>query len=347
MNDGKRGRTLKPLVRLACGSWLAVLLLVLLPGCSNGRPLVSLRPQKVLTLYYQSGISEEADAALTVFSQKTLEISEGRLAILLKESDDPLRELDAGCDLIFSPNALEERVNGNFRSYTAPFYFRDSTHLSLTLNSGGFLETVDEMTLSLMNATSLGAFYDGNSVLVSGTSFYLSEPEELEEVKVYLAEGNVLLEYVLEALGAEVTVRSDEERLRGFLAGSYQTIEWDRSRLNELSIPQVEKPFYVCDSFHHARINWLMLSSTTEQQLNREQMAVLYEAAAYSIAANDRAVRQEEEDGFGHIESLGCQSGSVNYSSFTDRADEILEASARYSNLWDWENHRAVKNLTR
>lgn len=331
----------------AAALFAAALLLAAFAGCSKDRPLVSLRPNHVLTLYYQSGISDQALAALEVFSRKTLEISDGALGILIKESEDPLAELDAGCDLIFSPNSLEERVNGNFSSYTSPFYFRDYTHLSLTLNSAGFQESVDEMTRSLMNASPLGAYYGGNSVFVTGTAFYLSEPEEFEGVKVYLAPDNAALEYTLEHLGAEIAVKSDEDRLEGFLAGSYASIEWERSRLEELSIPRVEKPFYVCDSFHHAKIDWLMLSGTTEERLTEEQMAVLTEAAAYSIAANDRAVLELEEKGFDYIVSLGCQSGTVNYLNFSDRADDILGGSARYANLWDWENHRLVKNLTR
>ena len=328
------------------GAFLSVLLaLCLLFGCGGTERAENRREVRTLTLAVKTGISDQGQVGVDRFTEKVREISQGQLAVEVIESDDLLESLDNGCALIFGPTDELARANGNFNSYTSPFYFYDYKHLTLTLNSKSFYNIIRETNLSLMNAMPIGAFYDGNSVILSSRERMYDTVDQFQDSTVNIQE-NPLLSEVLKALGAEVKTRSGEYLVLNFGRNRDNAVmECDTLALQELHPPKENSEFSVCKSFHRPRINWLVLSQSVRESLGAFEQSVLTEAAAYAIAANDDLVLEQEAQGLAHVERLGARFSVPNYGEFSEAADQVLRASARYGVLWDWEQHLEIRNL--
>ena len=322
-----------------------LLALCLLFGCGGAERTENRREVRTLTLAVKTGISSQGQAGVDCFAQKVRQLSDGQLVVKVVDSDDLLDSLDNGCELIFGPTAELARANGNFNSYISPFYFYDYKHLTLTLNSKSFYNIIRETNLSLMNAMPIGAFYDGNSVILSSREKMYDTVDQFQDSTVNIQE-NPLLAEVLKALGAAVKERSSEYLVLNFGRNRDNAVmACDTLSLKELRAPKEKSEFYVCKSFHQARINWLVLSQPAKESLSAFEQAVLTEATAYAVATNDELVLQQEAEGFAHVESLGAQFSVPNYGEFSEAADKALRASVRYQSLWDWEQHVEIRNL--
>lgn len=321
------------------------LALCLFFGCGRAERAENRREVRTLTLAVKTEISSQGQVGVDCFAQKVRQLSGGQLVVKVVDSDDLLGSLDNGCELVFGPTAEFARANGNFNSYTSPFYFYDYKHLTLTLNSKSFYNIIRETNLSLMNAMPIGAFYDGSSVIVSSREKIYDTVDQFQDSTVNIQEDPLLAE-MLKALGATVKERSSEYLVLNFGRNRDNAVmECDTRALKELSAPKENSEFYLCKSFHRARINWLMLSQTAKESLNAFEQAVLTEAVAYAVAANDDLVLQQEEEGFEYVEGLGAQFSVPNYGEFSEAADKALRASVRYQSLWDWDQHMEIRNL--
>ncbi|MEG1773317.1 MAG: hypothetical protein RR320_00530 [Oscillospiraceae bacterium] len=338
--------------------WLAffVALGLLLAGCAAGTTgahasaaPAPVEPTRVrtLSLAAQTELSAAAEKGLDCFVRRVAELSDGALTVKITQSNDPIDALDEGCDLMFAPNDVIARANGNFNSYTSPFYFADYKHLSLSLNSESFQKLTGDATGSLLGAQSIGAFYDGNSVMVTIREEMLDTLDQFKGLKIYIGE-NALLEEMLTdptLVGAEVTIRTPDARIAGWNSGRCQTIECDTAALTRLDMPDKRTHLNLSETFHAARINWMMLSNHPTQPLTEWERAVITEAVAYAIAANDHAVLAAEQAGLEHMKELGCSFYAPNHSEFCEATDKILTANAKFNNLWDWELHALVRKL--
>ena len=329
--------------------WLAflsvVLVLDLFCGCGRVENAEIQGETRTLTLAVKTDISSQGQAGVDCFAKKVRQISDGRMVIKVVDSDDLLDALDNGCELVFGPTSELARANGNFNSYTSPFYFYDYKHLTLTLNSKSFYDIIRETNLSLMNAMPIGAFYDGNSVIVSSRENIFDTVDQFQDSTVNILEDPVLAE-VLKTFGATVKERSSEYLVLNFGRNrDNAVVECDTLALDQLSAPKENAEFSICKSFHRARINWLVLSQTAKESLSAFEQAVLTEAVAYAIATNDELVLQQEQKGFDHIRSQGAQISAPNYGEFSEAADKALHASVRYQSLWDWDQHVEIRNL--
>ena len=327
-------------------AFLGVMLaLCLLFGCGRTERAENRRETRTLTLAVKTEISSQGQAGVDRFAQKVRQLSGGQLVVKVVDSDDLLDSLDGGCELVFGPTAELARANGNFNSYTSPFYFYDYKHLTLTLNSKSFYNIIRETNLSLMNAMPIGAFYDGSSVIVSSREKMYDTVDQFQDSTINIQEDPLLAE-VLKVLGAAVKERSGEYLVLNFGRNRDNAVmECDSLALKELSAPKEKSEFNICKSFHRARINWLVLSQAAKESLSTFEQAVLTEATAYAIAANDELILQREAEGFAHVESLGAQFSVPNYGEFSEAADKALRASVRYQSLWDWDQHVEIRNL--
>ncbi|WMJ84425.1 hypothetical protein ACS3UN_07260 [Oscillospiraceae bacterium LTW-04] len=322
-----------------------ILMLCLLGGCGKDEYAEIGKEVRILTLAVKTDISSHGQAGVDCFAKKVRQISGGQLIVKVVESDDLLGSLDNGCELIFAPTTELVRANGNFNSYISPFYFYDYKHLTLTLNSKNFYDIIREKNLSLMNAMPIGAFYDGNSVILSSRDKLFDTVDQFQDSTVNILEDPVLAE-VLKAVGATVKERSSEYLLLNFGRNRDNAVmECDTLALEELSAPKENSQFSVCKSFHRARVNWLVLSQPAKELLTSFEQAVLTEAVAYSIAANDELVLQQEQRGFDYVKGLGAEISVPNYGEFSEAADKALRASIRYQSLWDWDQHIEIRNL--
>lgn len=322
-------------------------LMCLLGGCAKSEKRTDSIPRdaRVLTLAVETGLSAQADEGITCFVDKVRQISQGQLIINVVESTDILDHLENGAELVFGSASELARANGNFNSYVSPFYFYNYEHLSLTLNSGSFYNIIRDSNISLMNAMPIAAFYDGSYVIISSRERMFDTVDQYIDSVVNIS-GDLLLEEVLEAFGAKVKERSSEYILLNFARNrDNAAMECDSMLLDQINIPEQLEEMFVCKSFHRARVNFLMLSQPAKEALSSYEQAVLAEAAAYAIAKNDELVLQQEEKGMTVLRDLGAQIISPNYGEFSEAADKALRASARYSNLWDWDQHVEVRKL--
>lgn len=328
---------------------LLLLLLLCLPlsGCFENSALLSQRePSRQLRLSIPKGASASASEGLDVFITKVDAVSGGRVRIEKSVCDDPVAALDEGSDLVFLTNADAARANGDFTSYTSPFYFRNHTHLTITLNSASFREMTREKTASLLGASPLAAFYGGSRMFLSNESDLLDDIDGWQDLRVAVASGDELLGVVLRSLGAEVIYRDNDDLLESFLDGRSRTVDCAVTELSQL--PFSEMHGYAITgftSFHTASVDWLMLSDETAETLSDFEYAVLLEAAAYALAENDTAILNKETEAVAHAESLGVKLYPILYTAFTGAADTAFQGEVRYRNLWDWENHTAVRAL--
>jgi TRAP-type C4-dicarboxylate transport system substrate-binding protein len=318
-------------------------------GCAMENPLnlnTEAGGERRFRLSIQKDISSDASRGLDVFIAKVESLSEGRIKIEKSVCDDPIAALDAGSDLVFASNSEITRANGDFLSYTSPFYFSDYTHLTITLNCEEFREETGEKTSSLLGASSLAAFYGGSRMFLSNESDILDVVQGWKEISVGIASDEDLLAVVLRSMGADVSERSQTELMDLFLNGRLRTIDCGVTELTRLSSGKVhDTQIYAYPSFHTATINWLMISDSTLASLDDFEQAVLTEASAYAIAANDTAVREEEEKALSYLDTLEIPLYEIRYSDFSAQADTAFQNEVRYRNLWDWQLHSELRSL--
>ena len=335
-------------MRKAAAGLLAMLLLAgTLCACSASAPLIAEREStRLLRLSIPKGVSPDAARGLDMFIAKVDDVSDGRVRIEKSACDDPIAALDEGSDLIFAPNADAARANGDFLAYTSPFYFLDHTHLTVTLNSDSFRSLIEEKTSSLLGASPLAAFYGGSRIFLSDESDLLDDCEGWQDVRASVSSEEDLLAVVLESLGAEVSLRSPDELMEGFLDGRYRTIDCETRELKNLVSGKINNADITgFTSFHAASVGWLLLSDTARDSLTEFEYAVLREAAAYGLAENDGAILAEEQEAMEYASALGVEVYPIRYDDFCERADIAFLGAVRYRNLWDWETHDAVRLL--
>lgn len=327
----------------------AVLLICVLCGCAPkaAEPVQQERPkERVLTLAVENGLSPYAVQGINCFIKKTEEISKGAIKIKPVSYDDLLEQIDSGVELIFGSNEEFARINGNFSAYTSPFYFYDYKHLTLTLNSPEYYDIIRNGNVSLMNAMPIGAFYDGNSVIISSREGMFDTVSQFNGSIVNIIEEQPLLELTFEAFGAEVKERSEEYILNNFgRRRDSAVMECDSLKVGGIEIDPKVESFYLCKSFHHARINWLMLSEQARGQLSDFEQAVITEATAYAVAKNDGLVLEEEERNFDKAKERGGMIIAPSYNEFITDTANAIKASAKYGSLWEWDQYDEVRNL--
>lgn len=323
---------------------LMMAMLLLCTACQNA-PAVKQEKTLSLSLAVQSDLSENAQAGVEKFVQKVSELSGGQFMIETQYVDDVLAALEEGADIVVASNEQLVRIDGSFSAFTSPFFFYNYKHLSLTLNSQSFLDLAGERLLSLVNTRPVGAFYDGNSAMVAARGLTLDTLDQYRGTKIYIGQDE-LLQYVLKEMGAQtVESRSLSERVQGFNAGRYAAIECDTLALGELRLPTNNEVFTVCETFHRARVNWMLFSQESLNRLSDFEQAVLTEAVAFAIAENDERVLELERKGRNLAEEAGGQVLVHNRSEFWEVTEQILRNSARYNALWDWEQYVQLRSL--
>ena len=303
-------------------------------------------PVTVFTIAVQNGMSQAAMMGLDCFVEKVNAISNGKMAIKKAFCDDVLQKLDEGCELAFATNEEFARSNGDFLIYSSPFYFNNYNHLTLTLNSQQFNKAIENTNKSLLKAMPIGAFYDGNYYILSSREEMYDTTDQYEGRVFNIYDGQLLLELVLDSLGASVKERDEEYMLSNFGKNrNIAAMECKISLLGDITKREKVESFHICKSFHRAQINWIMLSEAAKSSLDEYQLAVLSEAIAYAIAKNDELVLENEEFAFNKAVEMGGIITAPNYEEFSRAAASAVSRSEKYGSLWNWQLYYEVKNL--
>jgi hypothetical protein len=318
-------------------------------GCNNivdstVSPQIDAKKEtRTLRLYIQEDLSEITVNAISVFCEKVALLSDNTLVVESVKVKDPIEGLDVDGDFAVMSSETTSRGDGNFKIFESPFYFSDYKHLTLTLNSENFIKMMKETTGSLLQAKPLAAFYAGNMALLTIRDLSLDVIEQYDGLKIATSEDE-LTTYFFEQIGAETIKTAEHERLAGFYDGKYQTIEFDTLKLCDIKMPVDRTTINICESFHTPRIVWFIQSNKTK--FSKVENAILAEATSYSVANHDSTIKQIEKQGFGHIASLGSSLYVPDHGAFQKNVQTVLEASARYYNLWDWKLYEQIQSLT-
>lgn len=329
--------------------------LLLLGGCSGGVDTATehLRGQSVQTLRMAvpETLSDHTRQGLDCFVQKVESLSQGRLRVETFSADDQLAALDEGCDLVLCDNDEMARANGNFDSYTSPFFFYDYNHFTMTLNSPSFFEAIADATISLANAMPIGAFYGGNSVFIStrGSTFDTMDSFDGATMNLMGDEDETgRLAFVLRGMGATVRTRDADYILKNFGKNrDMAVVDCPILLLDALTPVREERSeIAVTESFHRPLIFWLVLSQNCADRLSEWERAVLTEATAYAVAKNDAAVcTQEEEMLTRFLDRYDAQMLVPNYGELSAVAETVLQTSTKYADQIDWALHSEVRQI--
>jgi len=302
--------------------------------------------QRVLTAAVQNSLSDASMQGFKCFIEKVESISNGAIKIEPAQGDDVLDMLDKGYDIAFASNAEFARANGDFLIYSSPFYFTDYNHLTMTLNSQQFYSAMRNTNLSLLNSMPLGAFYDGNSYIISSREEMYDTIDQYNGRLINIIGGQSLLEEVFDALGADIKERELDYMLSNFGKNrNISAMECGIDLLGDITKREKVESFHICKSFHSAKINWIMLSQPTREQLSEYEIAVLTEAMAYAVAKNDSIVIAEEQASLEIAEDMGGTLTAPNYNEFFEAAAETIQNSDKYSGLWDWQLYNEVRKM--
>jgi len=302
--------------------------------------------QRVLTAAVQNSLSDASMQGFKCFIEKVESISNGAIKIEPAQGDDVLDMLDKGYDIAFASNAEFARANGDFLIYSSPFYFTDYNHLTMTLNSQQFYSAMKNTNLSLLNSMPLGAFYDGNNYIISSREEMYDTIDQYSGRLINIIGEQPLFEEVLNALDADVKEREIDYMLSNFGKNrNISAMECSIDLLGDITRREKVESFHICKSFHSARINWIMLSQPTREELSEYEMAVLTEAMAYAVAKNDSIVISEEQKSLEMAEDMGGTLTAPNYNEFFEAAAESIQNSDKYSGLWDWQLYNEVRKM--
>ena len=302
--------------------------------------------QRVLTAAVQNSLSDASMQGFKCFIEKVESISNGAIKIEPAQGDDVLDMLDKGYDIAFASNAEFARANGDFLIYSSPFYFTDYNHLTMTLNSQQFYSAMKNTNLSLLNSMPLGAFYDGNNYIISSREEMYDTIDQYSGKLINIIGEQPLFEEVLNALDADVKEREIDYMLSNFGKNrNISAMECSIDLLGDITRREKVESFHICKSFHSARINWIMLSQPTREELSEYEMAVLTEAMAYAVAKNDSIVISEEQKSLEMAEDMGGTLTAPNYNEFFEAAAESIQNSDKYSGLWDWQLYNEVRKM--
>lgn len=326
---------------------LFFVLIYTLSGCSSVLVPSDEREQLLLRLSIQKGIPQEASDGLDVFISQVEKLSEGKIKIEKSMTDDPLTALDKGSDIIFASNSEITRGNGDFLSFTSPFYFSDYTHMTVTLNGEPFKKLIGDRTESLIGAYPLAAFYGGSRVIISNEKDTLDIWDEWENIKISISPDNELLDVALKGLNAIVNTENIDEMVPRFINAKLRTVECEPIDLMQISDNMV-KTAYICvyDSFHAPKIHWMMVNTGKWEALDDYARAVITDAAAKALAVNDEAVLGQEKRCFDYVMSIDIPVYEMDYEDFAKQIDSIYQSSVRYRNLWDWQIHDNIRSIT-
>lgn len=302
--------------------------------------------QRVLTAAVQNGLSDAAMQGFEYFVEKVETISNGSIKIEISFADDILDMLDKGCNIAFASNEEFARANGDFLIYSSPFYFTDYNHLTMTLNSQQFYSAMRNTNLSLLNSMPLGAFYDGNKYIISSREEMYDTIDQYNGRIINIIGEQPLLEEVFDAIGADIKERELEYMLSNFGKNrNISAMECSIDLLGDITKREKVESFHICKSFHSARINWIMLSQPTREELSEYEMAVLTEAMAYAVAKNDSIVISNEQKSLELAEEMGGVMTAPNYNEFFEAAAESIQNSDKFSGLWDWQLYSEVRKM--
>ena len=335
------------------GSLLLLLILILTScGFDSDKPNEErLRKEKKnYTVTVSNKAGEAGIKAVEEFCDKAKLLSGGDLTLTYKVSEDALADFYDGADFIFASNSEIARANGDFASYTSPYYFESCKKALLTLNSKEFLEHTSDITQSLLNGKQLGCFYNGTSVFISNNvdNLFIFDDEgerltDFENLRVY-GGFDYIDEYILSKLGIDVVKAEKDEIFQKFNDAQSHTVMVKKHDLGSLKLsPKRDQLFYYSQPYRYD-FNWLFISDEVLEDMYPGYVDIIKEAAAYALGLNDTYLFEKEKESRDSIEAY-----PITYMDYSiDGAKNFVEEafrSVRFKRTWDVNNHETIKNI--
>ena len=336
------------------GSLVLAFLVLILSSCGfekNEPKEEKVRKEKrKYTVAVSEEVGEVGLEAVKEFCSRANELSEGTLTLVYKISKDALEDFYNGSDFIFAANEEISRANGDFASYTSPFYFEDRDSALLTLNSQKFIDSTSDVTQSLLNAKQLGCYYNGTYTFISskvddllGFSHDGKPFKIFDDLRVY-GDFNYVDEYLLSDLGFDTIETESDELIQRFNEAQSHTVMIKKHELDNIQLPERRKMIYYYDQSYKYDFNWLFISDRVLEEMNPKYLDIITEAAAYSIGFNDEEIIKRENIGEQSLNKYPVK--KINY--YFEGAVEFVNdaySGVRFKRIWDINNHETVKNI--
>lgn len=336
------------------GSLVLAFLILILSSCGfdNNEPKEE-RIQKEKRKYTVA-VSEEVGSvglkAVKEFCDKANELSEGALTLVYKISKDALEDFYKGADFIFTTNEEISRANGDFASYTSPFYFKDRESALLTLNSQKFLNSTSDVTQSLLNAKQIGCYYNGAYCFISskvsdllGFSFEGEPLNVFDNLRVY-GNFNYVDQYLLSNLGFDVIEAEDNELIQRFNDAQSHTVMIKKHELNNISLPAKREKIYYYKQNYRYDFNWLFISDGVLEEMNPRYLDIINEAYAYSLGINDEEILNGEKMGEEHLSKYPLKEIDYPFEGAVKFVNKAY-SKVKFKRIWDVNNHNTIKNI--
>lgn len=309
-----------------------------------------LKEKRKYTVSVSENVGEIGLEAVREFCNKANELSEGTLTLVYKISEDALEDFYSGTDFIFATNEEISRANGDFASYTSPFYFDDRDRALLALNSQKFLENTSDITQSLLNAKQLGCYYNGAYVFISSKVDDLlgfsrgGEPFKIFDALRVYGNFNYIDEYLLSDLGLNTIEAEEHEIIKRFNEAQSHTVMIKKHSLNKLQLPEKRKTVYYYNQVYKYDFNWLFVSDEVLEEMNPKYLDIIKEAVASSIGNNDESIFKKERAGEQSLYKYPLKEISYFFDGAAKFADGAY-SNVRFKRTWDVNNHEFVKKL--
>ena len=312
---------------------------------------LSYKEKRKYNIVVSSNISESGIKAMDEFCSKAEQLSNGDLMLSYKVSQNAIEDFYDGADFIFASNGDISRVNGDFLSYTSPFYFKNAEQALLALNSQKFIEQTSNITQSLLNAKQIGCYYGCSYIFLSSkvntlfTFNYENNHVNLfEDLRIY-GSFDYNDEFLLSQLGINAVFSNNNDAIEKFNSSYSHTVMTKKDEIDKITLPKGREKLFYYEDVYKIDFNWLFISESLSQKISNEYCDVIKEAAAYSMGLNDNLIFKKEENAIQNLQSQSIEIINVPYDKIYLFVQDIYENNIKFKRTWDINNHKMVRSI--
>lgn len=335
-------------------SALLASLLLLLTGCSTGTDEPQKTPFRLdlfadkpkLVMAVENDLKAESSTAIDVFARKIETLSGGNLGIEIVYCDDPVeRFYDKKADLVYASAPEFSGKTDLMKMFSGSFYFRDYTHMTMTLNSKNFYDATATVFSQELDGIVLHGVYRDASVILS-IKDYVNSLTAFSKLEIGLREGE-LNNFIMEGFGVQSQYATQEALIEGFSQGEIANIECKISELDRVQKLFSDDFFYISPTWHDISINWLLVNEGVYQEQTKEMQSVIKEAAAFLIATEEVPRLTFYEAQLDRLIVNGGEVVALQIDPLRKKTKDILTANKAYTDGWNWELFDSVQSIIR
>lgn len=323
------------------------LLVCLLTGCMGGMDTPFRTVRLPLRISVEASATSEEREGMRLLVEKLIAYSPTLLEVNLYYEEDPIVSLRSGeADLVYVSSKTMAKYDADYLIYSAPFFFRDYDHMTMTLNSPNFWEIIEDDCTEVFGARQLAAVYGGSMCIFSkeGTirnaadlfSQVLGMGEDPYTVKVFKQLAQQIVELPsLDHNSLEI------ERLTAMEVNTRDLLDLADSETVDL------KQAYYVPTNHRINVQWLLVDEDFYANLQEKGQAALQEAASYAVAYIDGELLRKQKEELEILQNLGVRTSRISSEALRKIGRELLLSNTDFLKQADRARYEAVSALIR